>query len=93
VRVLHVPSRFQYADIFTKGLPSALFDEFRDSLSVRCTPAPTVGETLYHPTTMMAAFGGRGVWWWVSMLMGLQSWMSSLVEEVGGVVVELMGMK
>ncbi|GJR00949.1 putative nuclease HARBI1, partial [Tanacetum coccineum] len=27
VRVLHVPSRFQYADIFTKGLPSALFDE------------------------------------------------------------------
>ncbi|GJS78546.1 ribonuclease H-like domain-containing protein, partial [Tanacetum coccineum] len=27
-RVLHVPSRFQYADIFTKGLPSALFDEF-----------------------------------------------------------------
>nr|GEY55139.1 ribonuclease H-like domain-containing protein [Tanacetum cinerariifolium] len=33
VRVLHVPSRFQYADIFTKGLPSALFDEFRDSLS------------------------------------------------------------
>ncbi|GJX33634.1 ribonuclease H-like domain-containing protein [Tanacetum coccineum] len=44
VRVLHVPSRFQYADIFTKGLPSALFDEFRDSLSVRCTPAPTAGE-------------------------------------------------
>ncbi|GJX53280.1 ribonuclease H-like domain-containing protein [Tanacetum coccineum] len=25
VRVLHVPSRFQYADIFTKGLPFALF--------------------------------------------------------------------
>ncbi|GKE39341.1 ribonuclease H-like domain-containing protein [Tanacetum coccineum] len=46
VRVLHVPSRFQYADIFTKGLPSSLFDEFRDSLSVRCTPAPTVGECL-----------------------------------------------
>nr|GEV55361.1 ribonuclease H-like domain-containing protein [Tanacetum cinerariifolium] len=44
VRVLHIPSRFQYADIFTKGLPSALFDEFRDSLSVRCTPAPTTGE-------------------------------------------------
>ncbi|GKF27403.1 ribonuclease H-like domain-containing protein [Tanacetum coccineum] len=44
VRVLHVPSLFQYADIFTKSLPSALFDEFRDSLSIRCTPAPTVGE-------------------------------------------------
>nr|GEV39720.1 ribonuclease H-like domain-containing protein [Tanacetum cinerariifolium] len=28
VRVLHVPSRFQYADIFTNGLPSALFEEF-----------------------------------------------------------------
>ncbi|GJV54474.1 RNA-directed DNA polymerase, eukaryota [Tanacetum coccineum] len=27
VRVLHVPSRFQYADIFTKGLPSALFED------------------------------------------------------------------
>nr|GEZ70833.1 ribonuclease H-like domain-containing protein [Tanacetum cinerariifolium] len=44
VHVLHVPSWFQYVDIFTKGLPSALFDEFRDSLSVRCTPAPTAGE-------------------------------------------------
>ncbi|GJS37961.1 ribonuclease H-like domain-containing protein [Tanacetum coccineum] len=31
VRVLHVPSRFQYADIFTKGLPSALFLEFRST--------------------------------------------------------------
>ncbi|GJS36056.1 ribonuclease H-like domain-containing protein [Tanacetum coccineum] len=43
VRVLHVPSRFQYADIFTKGLPSTLFEEFRSSLSVRPPPAPTVG--------------------------------------------------
>ncbi|GJT98027.1 reverse transcriptase domain-containing protein [Tanacetum coccineum] len=33
VRVLHVPSRFQYADIFTKGLPSALFEDFHSSLS------------------------------------------------------------
>ncbi|GKC33169.1 ribonuclease H-like domain-containing protein [Tanacetum coccineum] len=41
VRVLHVPSRFQYADIFTNGLPSALFEEFRFSLSVRPPPAPT----------------------------------------------------
>ncbi|GKF59088.1 ribonuclease H-like domain-containing protein, partial [Tanacetum coccineum] len=44
VRVLHVPSRYQYANIFTKGLPSALFEEFRSSLSVRCPPAPTAGE-------------------------------------------------
>ncbi|GJR20883.1 ribonuclease H-like domain-containing protein, partial [Tanacetum coccineum] len=28
VHVLHVLSRYQYADIFTKGLPSALFEEF-----------------------------------------------------------------
>ncbi|GKA92938.1 ribonuclease H-like domain-containing protein [Tanacetum coccineum] len=41
VRVLHVPSRYQYADIFTKGLPSALFEEFRSSLSVRPPPGPT----------------------------------------------------
>ncbi|GJR18254.1 ribonuclease H-like domain-containing protein [Tanacetum coccineum] len=43
IRVLHVPSRYQYADIFTKGLPAALFDEFRDSLSVRFSPAQTAG--------------------------------------------------
>ncbi|GJR09420.1 ribonuclease H-like domain-containing protein [Tanacetum coccineum] len=44
IRVFHVPSRYQYADIFTKGLPSALFEEFRTSLSVRCPPAPTAKE-------------------------------------------------
>ncbi|GJU76521.1 ribonuclease H-like domain-containing protein, partial [Tanacetum coccineum] len=42
VRILHVPSRFQYADIFIKGLPSALFEDFR-SLSVRPPPAQTLG--------------------------------------------------
>ncbi|GJX27192.1 ribonuclease H-like domain-containing protein [Tanacetum coccineum] len=44
VRVLHVPSRYHFADIFTKGLPSTLFEEFRSSLSVRRTPAPTAEE-------------------------------------------------
>ncbi|GKC26046.1 ribonuclease H-like domain-containing protein [Tanacetum coccineum] len=44
VRVLHVPSRYQYADIFTKGLPSTLFEEFRTSLSVRSSPAQTAKE-------------------------------------------------
>ncbi|GKC14427.1 ribonuclease H-like domain-containing protein [Tanacetum coccineum] len=43
VRVLHVLSRYQYANIFTKGLPSTLFEEFRSSLSVRPSPAPTAG--------------------------------------------------
>ncbi|GKB34851.1 ribonuclease H-like domain-containing protein, partial [Tanacetum coccineum] len=41
--VLHVPSRYQYADIFTKGLPSALFEEFHTSLSVRPSLAQTAG--------------------------------------------------
>nr|GEW14646.1 probable receptor-like protein kinase At5g47070 [Tanacetum cinerariifolium] len=41
VRVLHVPPRYQYANIFTKGLPTALFEEFRTSLSVRSSPAQT----------------------------------------------------
>nr|GEV74656.1 ribonuclease H-like domain-containing protein [Tanacetum cinerariifolium] len=41
VRVLHTPSRFQYVDIFTKGPPFTLCEEFRSSLSVRPPPAPT----------------------------------------------------
>ncbi|GJR50213.1 ribonuclease H-like domain-containing protein [Tanacetum coccineum] len=41
VRVLHVPSRFQYAYIFTKELPYPLFADFRSSLSVRKSSAPT----------------------------------------------------
>nr|GEW91324.1 integrase, catalytic region, zinc finger, CCHC-type, peptidase aspartic, catalytic [Tanacetum cinerariifolium] len=44
VRVLHVPSQYQYADIFTKGLPSAVLKEFRTNLSVRCPSDQTVGE-------------------------------------------------
>ena len=34
VRVLHVPTTSQFADIFTKGLPSAVFNEFRSSLNI-----------------------------------------------------------
>ncbi|GJT79123.1 ribonuclease H-like domain-containing protein [Tanacetum coccineum] len=44
VRVLHVPSRYQFADIFTEGLPSPLFAEFHFSLSVRPPSAPTTGK-------------------------------------------------
>ena len=43
VRVLHLPSRYPFADIFIKGLPTALFDEFHSGLSVRHSPAPTTG--------------------------------------------------
>ncbi|GJX15130.1 ribonuclease H-like domain-containing protein [Tanacetum coccineum] len=35
VRVLHVPSRFQYTDIFTQGLPYTLFADFRSSLTLK----------------------------------------------------------
>ncbi|GJY45676.1 ribonuclease H-like domain-containing protein [Tanacetum coccineum] len=44
IRVLHVPSRYQYANIFTKGLHSVLYKEFRTTLSVRCPPPQTAGE-------------------------------------------------
>jgi len=43
VRVLHVPSRYQIANIFTKGLPLQLFDDFRDSLNIRQSPVSTTG--------------------------------------------------
>ncbi|KAK4348854.1 hypothetical protein RND71_031609 [Anisodus tanguticus] len=43
VRVLHIPFRYHIADIFTKGLPRILFDDFRASLSVHEPPASTVG--------------------------------------------------
>ena len=35
IRVLHVPTSLQYADIFTKGLRTAVFINFRSSLNVR----------------------------------------------------------
>ena len=34
VRVLHVPTTSQFANIFTKGLPSSVFGEFRSSLNI-----------------------------------------------------------
>ncbi|GKD46400.1 pentatricopeptide repeat-containing protein [Tanacetum coccineum] len=44
IRVIHVPSRYKYADIFTKGLPSALFEELCTSLSVQSSHAQTARE-------------------------------------------------
>ncbi|KAK4363524.1 hypothetical protein RND71_018765 [Anisodus tanguticus] len=43
IKVLHVSSSYQYAYIFTKGLPRQLFLDFRYSLSIRPPPAPTEG--------------------------------------------------
>jgi hypothetical protein len=37
-RVLHVPTTSQYADVFTKGLPTSLFQEFRSSLTINDAP-------------------------------------------------------
>jgi hypothetical protein len=34
VRVLHVPTTSQFADVFTKGLPSPVFHDFRFSLNI-----------------------------------------------------------
>jgi hypothetical protein len=34
VRVLYVPTTSQFTDIFTKGLPSSVFNEFRSSLNI-----------------------------------------------------------
>ncbi|GJS49385.1 ribonuclease H-like domain-containing protein [Tanacetum coccineum] len=43
VRILHVHARYQFAIIFTKGLPYALFDDFRSSLSIRPSLTLTAG--------------------------------------------------
>ena len=43
LRVTHVPSARQLADVFTKGLPLALFFDFRDSLSVTAPDVETAG--------------------------------------------------
>ncbi|KAJ9565039.1 hypothetical protein OSB04_001005 [Centaurea solstitialis] len=49
VRVLHVPSAYQYADIFTKGLPTSLFLDFRNSLNIRLPPDQTMGIIMAPP--------------------------------------------
>lgn len=43
VRGLHVPSSTQFVDVFTKGLSSSLFLDFRSSLNVRELPAESAG--------------------------------------------------
>jgi hypothetical protein len=42
-KVLHVPTTSQFADIFTKDLPSAVFTEFRSSLNISATDVQSVG--------------------------------------------------
>jgi hypothetical protein len=60
VRVLHVPSTSQYADIFTKGLPTILFQEFRSSLHVDALPSSDYGGVLEKESAESA---GRASTW------------------------------
>jgi hypothetical protein len=43
IRVLHVPTTSQFTDIFTKGLPTSVFSEFRSSLNVCTIDVSTAG--------------------------------------------------
>jgi hypothetical protein len=43
VRVLHVPTTSQFADVFTKGLLSSVFAAFRSSLNVLPIDVSTAG--------------------------------------------------
>ncbi|EMS47487.1 Kinesin-1 [Triticum urartu] len=43
IRVLHIPTSQQFADIMTKGLPTASFEEFRSSLCISRGAASTGG--------------------------------------------------
>ena len=43
VHILHVPTTSQYANIFTKGLSTSIFCEFRSSLNVRGAADQTRG--------------------------------------------------
>ncbi|XP_013623839.1 PREDICTED: uncharacterized mitochondrial protein AtMg00810-like [Brassica oleracea var. oleracea] len=43
VKVFHIPAASQYANIFTKGLPTSLFQSFRSSLGVSQLAAATEG--------------------------------------------------
>ena len=51
VCVLHVLPHFQYADIFTKCLPTTVFVELRASLNVRGSPAQTA--RVYYRTLLL----------------------------------------
>jgi hypothetical protein len=46
-KVLHVPTSSQVADIFTKGLPTKIFQDFRSSLNI-------------VPSIVLTARAGRG---------------------------------
>jgi hypothetical protein len=58
VRVLHVPSTQQLADIFTKGLPTQLYNDFRNSFCIDTTKLSLRG-VLAHSRTARAPWTPR----------------------------------
>jgi hypothetical protein len=52
-RILHVPTGSQYADVFTKGLPTSVFEAFRSSLNVLASPVHTAGGVETHCTVCL----------------------------------------
>jgi hypothetical protein len=63
LRVVHVPTDQQFADVMTKGLPTATFAAFRSSLTVGPTDAATAGGGVdnggLQPSLQDAANGQR----------------------------------
>jgi hypothetical protein len=57
VRGQHVTSSSQYADIFTKGLPTILFREFRSSLHVDALLGSDCGGVLEKGTASLMQLG------------------------------------
>jgi exonuclease III len=77
VRVLHVPTTSQYADIFNKGLPSSVFTEFRSQgtrggVLVACRDgAYSVIESLVHDFTVSVKLQEEGgAQWWFTGVYG-----------------------
>jgi hypothetical protein len=68
VHVLHVPTTLQYADIFTKGLPTAVFQSFRSSLNVRSSPGWYCGGLLEYYYTCMVGLYSYGCYGYTCMV-------------------------
>jgi hypothetical protein len=56
VRVMHVHSALQFADVMTKSLPSQLLLYFRSSLYVQEPPAATAGGVFFENPQQMCAY-------------------------------------
>ncbi|KAJ9563084.1 hypothetical protein OSB04_008244 [Centaurea solstitialis] len=76
VRVLHVPSAYQYADIFTKGLPTSLFLDFRNSLNIRLPPDQTTGRWGWRRWSESE--------FWLEKMTGVRFWPENMMEEEDG---------